>query len=626
MNFISRPGLSVGILVLSLILPACSSPLHQAADDGKMPDSSRTTANNPLSRSHESTNPAREQHLLLTASTLLDENNLERARNALDRVEPDYLNENNRSSYSLMEANYAVLTHDPQSALEWLSTVNTRNLTHAQQIKYHHIKARAFELEGDFNQNIEQLGQILQYLPGEDRPALYQIVWNNLLILNENQLLDLLLATPSDTLRPWIELAVIYRTSGELENQLAELKSWKQRWSDSDATHYLPQGIADLINAKPYQPEKIALLLPLSGPLAQAGEAVREGFMAAYYEAVRKKLLIPEIQFHDSTSANPVELAQKAEDSGAGLVIGPLGRDAVENTVSSSRLTIPQLTLNYAGHTRNPAPIYQIGLAAEDEARQSADRAWQDGFRHSIILIPDGDWGRRVAKAFSQKWQELGGDVLTTVRYTGNGDFNQVVSRLLLVDESQRRTNDLQRILGKKLDFIPRRRQDVDMIFMAATAADGRQLKPALDFYFAYDVPVYTTSSIYSGHPDPARDRDLSGIRFPVMPWYLDHDSALKGVITREWPSSTGQYGSLYALGADVWRLYPRMKQMSHSGGTRMFGFTGILSISPQGQVKRQLTWQYFDNGRPRPLTREYSARKTHAIHVLDSNDQEPAG
>ncbi|OQX37982.1 MAG: hypothetical protein B0D91_05500 [Oceanospirillales bacterium LUC14_002_19_P2] len=626
MSFISRPGLSIGVLALTLILAACSTAPRQTTYDGTMPDTSRMTVDGMLLKAQKSTYPAKGQLLLLAAGTLLDEDNLERARNTLDRIEPGRLDGNNRNNYSLLEADYAVLTHDSRSALEWLSTISTYNLKRAQRIKYHQIKARAFELEGNFSQNIEQLGQVLQYLPKEDHPALYQTLWNNLLMLNESQLLDLLMATPPDTLKPWIELAVIYRTPGELENQLTELQSWEQRWPISDAVRHLPQSITDLKNAKPYQPEKIALLLPLSGPLAQAGEAVREGFMAAYYEAAKKKLHTPEIQFYDSASGNPVELAQKAEDDGAGLVIGPLGRNAVENATSNSQLAIPQLTLNYADNTQSLSPIYQIGLAAEDEARQGADRAWKDGFRHPVILIPDSDWGQRVANAFNQEWQELGGEVLTTDRYTGNGDFNQAASKLLLVNESQQRANNLRRILGKKLDFTPRRRQDADMIFMAATAANGRQLKPALDFYFAYDLPVYTTSGIYSGHQDPAKDRDLSGIRFPVMPWYLNRDSALKDVITQEWPSSTGQYGSLYALGADVWRLYPRMDQMSRSAGAQMFGATGTLSINTQGYVERHLIWQYFDNGRPRPLTREYSARKTHAIHVLDSNDQEPTG
>src|SRR5699024_11887852 len=56
----------------------------------------------------------------------------------------------------------------------------------------------------------------------------------------------------------------------------------------------------------------------------------------------------------------------------------------------------------------------QYGLAAEDEARVAADRAWADGLRRAAALVPANAWGERVLDAFSSHWQALGGELIAT--------------------------------------------------------------------------------------------------------------------------------------------------------------------------------------------------------------------
>ena len=97
---------------------------------------------------------------------------------------------------------------------------------------------------------------------------------------------------------------------------------------------------------------------------------------------------------------------------------------------------------------------------------------------------------------------------------------NDIASTLLHVNKNAARRSRMGSLLNKSLKQVPRRRQDLDVIFMATTPAFGRQLKPSLNYYFAYDIPVYSTTSIYEGLPDSMRDRDLTDIRIPIMPWF----------------------------------------------------------------------------------------------------------
>ena len=57
----------------------------------------------------------------------------------------------------------------------------------------------------------------------------------------------------------------------------------------------------------------------------------------------------------------------------------------------------------------------------------------------------------------------------------------------------------LQQLLGRNLEFEMRRRQDAEFIFVVASPSMGRQIKPFINYYYAYDLPVIATSRIYSG-------------------------------------------------------------------------------------------------------------------------------
>ena len=61
--------------------------------------------------------------------------------------------------------------------------------------------------------------------------------------------------------------------------------------------------------------------------------------------------------------------------------------------------------------------------------------------------------------------------------------------------------------IGGPLQFDPRRRQDIDFVFLAADAKAGRLIKSQLKFHYSGDLPVYSTSSIYSR--DGRSDSDL---------------------------------------------------------------------------------------------------------------------
>ena len=290
--------------------------------------------------------------------------------------------------------------------------------------------------------------------------------------------------------------------------------------------------------------------------------------------------------------------------------MAPLNKARVQELSKTITDRVPVLALNYTDTpasaqqaNANHQQFYQFGLSAEDEAALAAHRAKLDGHKRAIVITPKTPWGQRVNAAFQNEWQALAGEVVGSGEFSDQTQFSQLTGWLMHTDQSENRARQLNRLFGERLGFQARRRQDVDMVFIGATPQEARQLKPALAYQYAGSVPVYATSSVFSGATNKTQDQDLNGIRVPIMPWLLPNtDAPLKTAITNQWQQSRGQLGTLYALGVDAYNLYPRLQQLATLQGSQLQGMTGSLSVHPDGRVHRELSWQIFKRGRLSPL------------------------
>ena len=155
------------------------------------------------------------------------------------------------------------------------------------------------------------------------------------------------------------------------------------------------------------------------------------------------------------------------------------------------------------------------------------------------------------------------------------------------------------------MEFIPRRRNDIDFIFLIANPRQGRQIKPTLAFYFAGDLPVYSLPSIYDGQDNQSENNDLNGIVFADAPWMLQESEELRLEMDTNLRQVQGQLQRLRAMGVDSFRLYPRLQQFYNQGVKSMQGSTGKLSISKEQRIQRTLDLAQFENGFAREYRKE---------------------
>jgi len=325
--------------------------------------------------------------------------------------------------------------------------------------------------------------------------------------------------------------------------------------------------------------------------------------------------VVPSIKIYDAGDDPALFdlVYEQAVDDGAEFVVGPLHKDSVNQLASHDNLPVPVLALNYSEQRGNaadehlPENLFQLSLSPEQEARQVAERAWLDGHSRAAIITPSTAWGQRVAKAFSKRWQQFGGHVVEIQTYDDKkSDYSLPIQRLLNVDESEQRKKALRQLLGKKLEFIPRRRQDIDFIFMAAASKQARLIKPQLRFHHAPKVPVYTTSHSYSGSINADMDRDMDGVLFCDMPWTLATDrpgQTLKSEIETLWPNASKRYSRLFALGVDAYRVIGELNGLRRNRAEYYSGETGDLYLDVANRLQRRLSWAKFERGVPLPLS-----------------------
>lgn len=358
----------------------------------------------------------------------------------------------------------------------------------------------------------------------------------------------------------------------------------------------------------PTQAHHIALLLPLTGPLAPYANAIRNGFFTAYYAQKNQMTSAPTMTVYDTTGKNIRDVYQSAIAQGADFIVGPLDKSDVLALADAHQSTVPILALNTTPNDiriSNDA-LFEFGLSPIDEAKQAAQKAFQDQHLHIIILAPNNPWGQRIANAFTNQWKKLGGNIIATQYYGDITSLSKNIQDVLQINNADQNDHELKKLFNKNMRFIPQRRQDFDSIFLVATPAIGRQIQPLLRFYFADNIPIYATSQIYTGFPDPNHDNDLNGISFCDMPWILAPSQmqpatlqSLQQHIQTLWPKNYNRLAKFYAMGVDAFTLIPTINKMQSQPQFGMPAATGTLYLTPQHIIYRQLIWAQFQNGTP---------------------------
>ncbi len=428
-------------------------------------------------------------------------------------------------------------------------------------------------------------------------PTIPDLLWQQLVKLSGAELKELGQQQHPRS-QAWLELLTLTQGfAGDHQAIATALADWRQRHPMMPALDQLPKDVQLLSQTAAYNPQKIAVLLPMSGQLKAFGDALQYGMSAA--ATVQKRTLV----FIDSNQeASALQAAVSA--AGAEFVIGPLLREHIDKVQQIANWSWPTLFLNSKGEQPAKAEQYFFSLAWEDEASQMVQVFRQRQYQHPVLIYAVNPIGQRMAQHFQQRWQQAGGDQVETYSYANQEQLQALINRFLEAEASDQRAKEISKLAGQSVKAELHSRQDIDAIYLIADPVQTRFFKPFIDVTVsptARRLPIFTSSRSHSLKVDKTDQRDLASLTMTEMPWLLPQ-AATATPLRQEYDSlfadQDEQLQRLFAMGYDALMLVGYLKQQQQFPAMAYHGLTGSLRLADGQSIQRQLTLAQYRQGK----------------------------
>ena len=321
-----------------------------------------------------------------------------------------------------------------------------------------------------------------------------------------------------------------------------------------------------------------------------------------------------ELKIYD-TSAQPLDqvLAQVQQD-GASIVVGPLLKNNVE-ALMKSNTTLNVLALNQPEQVQNRANICYFALSPEDEARDAARHIHEQGKQAPLLLIPRSTLGDRVANAFAQEWQTLGGGVVLQQKFGSASELREGVNGgagIALNGSPVSASLPQQQsvtIGGLTIPAPPTDAQisgggKVDSAYIVATPEEIAFIKPMIAMRNGSQsgATLYASSRSAQGTAGPDFRLEMEGLQYSEIPMLAGSNPQLMqqalGAVRNDY-----SLARLYAMGVDAWALANHFTQMRQVPGFELNGNTGDLTADQDCVINRKLSWLKYQQGQIVPAS-----------------------
>jgi ABC-type branched-subunit amino acid transport system substrate-binding protein len=235
------------------------------------------------------------------------------------------------------------------------------------------------------------------------------------------------------------------------------IKLFKQ-FMETYPQHEYAAGAQELIekakHLAPINRYKLGCMLPLSGPYAPYGKAIKQGLELAVQQVnIRRpegeQITLVMADSESNTSVVLRELHRLVEEEKVMAVIGPalsVSVKAVLPEINSLRIPVISPAASEPGLTRQSAYFFRYLLTNEQQGEAMAEYlVLRQGMRRVSVLHSENRYDRSLADAFVKKVEQLGGQVVTNVEYAaGTTDFKDSMMALGGVDPGPLKNRELE--------------------------------------------------------------------------------------------------------------------------------------------------------------------------------------
>jgi branched-chain amino acid transport system substrate-binding protein len=346
----------------------------------------------------------------------------------------------------------------------------------------------------------------------------------------------------------------------------------------------------------------VAMLVPLTGPLAPYGEALANAAKLVFPAGSSPGL---DVRDTGGTPQGAAAAAQAAIAAGDGIILGPLTSPeahAVAPIAASAGVNV----LSFTNDTTVGAPgIWPLGISPRQQVDRVMEVAADKGRTQVAALLPDSDFGRRLASEISSESSRLSEPSPQIVFF--DQSFNSVNMAVRDISDFASRGQEIENEIrqARNLDTAAGREQARELehqqippppfntLFIGATRADTlAELATFLPYYDVNQPQVqFLGPALWAPlAPQMAHQPVLTGAM------YAAPDPAAAASFNAKYQATYGAAPPAIAdLGFDAAAI---AKVAASQGGytssvlTAPAGFTGTdgtLVLEPTGQVQRGL-------------------------------------
>ncbi len=345
---------------------------------------------------------------------------------------------------------------------------------------------------------------------------------------------------------------------------------------------------------------RVAVLVPLSGEAASAGQALRDAALLAQFEVNNPGLIL---QFYDTrgTAEGARAAAQQASDHGAGLFVGPLFSHSVQAVTAVAQARgIPVLSFSTDASAVS-ANVFVTGFLIGPQVERVIGFAAEQGLQRFAVLAPDTAYGRAAAEA-AQGAVAKTGTVLTRTAFFDPAKPSSPAIRDLT--DYTRRKAALERekaslagsadpAAAARLKELERQdtlgEPDFDALLIPASGTPLRQVISLLKYYDVDPAKVKILGTLLWQDENLGGEPALEGAWFPAAS-RVGYDRFVAR-FTETYGHAPTQLASLaydsVALAAALAQTGEGWSRLTANSG--FVGVNGAFRLNPNGQIERML-------------------------------------
>jgi ABC-type branched-subunit amino acid transport system substrate-binding protein len=355
--------------------------------------------------------------------------------------------------------------------------------------------------------------------------------------------------------------------------------------------------------------QRVALLVPLSGPNAERGQALAQAAKLAMDVQGA-----PALDVFDTlgTPDGAAGAAQAALSRGAGLILGPLtSAETAAAAGPANAAGVGMLAFTSDPNQSRPG-VWVLGLTPGQQVRRLVTSTMAQGKTRFAALLPPSDYGRAMSDALSRTLASVGG-ATADIRTVGASmqadnvavrDLSGYAYRRGPLDAQIRAARAKHTLEGRKeaaeLVKKPIPPPPFDALVLAATGEELSQIASLLPYYDIDQPTVRVLGPALWADPAALGGAKLYGA------WYAAPDPAARSEFAQQYAAKYGtQAPGLADLAYDAAAI---ARVVSAGGGfsaaslTRPEGFAGVdgvLGLMPDGSVRRGLAVFELQRGGP---------------------------